>query len=224
MNDYNHLINSLVERGWLKTPRIIEAFRKIKREDFLPPEMKEMAEVNEALAIGYGQTISQPLVVAFMLELLNPEKGEKVLDIGSGSGWTTALIAELIKPTGKVIALEIVPELFSFGRDNVAQYGFLATGIVSFFNKDASGNLSQLVNLPDFSTGFDKILSSAALKKKENEDILESLPLSWRYNLKTGGSLVTPINSSIWFFSKKRENNFTKKEYPGFSFVPLVNS
>ena len=61
------LIDSLIEQGWLKTPRIIEAFRKIKRVDFLPKDMKDLAEVNGALSIGYGQTISQPLVVAFML-------------------------------------------------------------------------------------------------------------------------------------------------------------
>ena len=89
------LIDSLIQQGWLKTPEIIEAFRKIKRIDFLPEDMKDLAELNEALPIGYGQTISQPLVVAFMLELLQPKKGEKILDIGSGSGWTALSLLTL---------------------------------------------------------------------------------------------------------------------------------
>ncbi len=84
------LIESLIEEGWLKTPNIIEAFKKIKRVDFLPQEVKDLAELNEALPIGYSQTISQPLVVAFMLEQLNPQPGDKILDIGSGSGWTSS--------------------------------------------------------------------------------------------------------------------------------------
>ncbi len=84
------LIDELIDDGWLKTPEIIEAFRKIKRADFLPEDLKKSAELNEALPIGYGQTISQPLVVAFMLEQLSPQPGDKILDVGSGSGWTTA--------------------------------------------------------------------------------------------------------------------------------------
>ena len=90
------LVDILIQGGWLKTPRIIEAFYKIKRKDFLPEEMKDLAELNEALPIGFGQTISQPLVVAFMLELLQPQEGEKILDIGSGSGWTSALLAHIV--------------------------------------------------------------------------------------------------------------------------------
>ena len=84
------LINSLIQEGWLKTERYIEAFKKIKRADFLPEEIKDLAELNEALPIGFNQTISQPLVVAFMIELLKPKEGEKILDVGSGSGWTAA--------------------------------------------------------------------------------------------------------------------------------------
>ena len=109
------LIDSLIKEGWLKTPRIIKAFREVKRVDFLPKEIKDLAELNEALSIGYGQTISQPLVVAFMLELLQPQPGDKILDVGSGSGWTTALLAQIVGQKGKVIAIDIIPELVEFG-------------------------------------------------------------------------------------------------------------
>ncbi len=100
------LIDSLIKEGWLKTERIIEAFGKIKRADFLPEDMRNLAELNEALSIGQGQTISQPLVVAFMIEKLGPQPGDKILDIGSGSGWTSALLAEIVGEKGKVFALD----------------------------------------------------------------------------------------------------------------------
>ena len=90
------LIENLIKDGWLKSPKIIDAFKKIKRVDFLPEELKDSADLNTALPISYGQTISQPLVVAFMIEQLNPKEGDKVLDIGSGSGWTTALLSHIV--------------------------------------------------------------------------------------------------------------------------------
>ncbi|MBI2054396.1 MAG: class I SAM-dependent methyltransferase, partial [Candidatus Staskawiczbacteria bacterium] len=116
------LIQNLIQEGWLKTPRIIEAFQKIKRADFLPQDLKNLAESNSALPIGFSQTISQSLVVAFMLEQLEPKSGEKILDIGSGSGWTSALLAEIVGNKGKIVALEIIPELAEFGKRNTAKY------------------------------------------------------------------------------------------------------
>ena len=202
----SQLVNSLIKEGWLKTPRIIEAFLKIKREDFLPKDIKDLAEVNEALPIGFGQTISQPLVVAFMLELLQPREGEKILDIGSGSGWTSALLGEMVGKKGKVIAIEIIPELKEFGEKNVAKYNFIEKGIVQFVCADGSKGWEK-------EAPFDKILVSAEAK---------TLYLAWREQLKIGGRIVVPIENSIWLFEKKSENNFESKEYPGFVFVPLV--
>ena len=112
----------------MKTPSIIEAFEKVDRKDFVPEELKDKAYLNTPLPIGYGQTISQPLTVAFMLELLQPQAGDKVLEIGSGSGWQTALLAHMVSGgngRGKVIAVELIPELMAFGRKNVAKYGFI---------------------------------------------------------------------------------------------------
>jgi len=219
------LIDSLIQEGWLKTPRIIEAFREIKRVDFLPQEIKDLAELNEALSIGYGQTISQPLVVAFMLELLQPKPGEKILDVGSGSGWTTALLAEIVGQKGRVIAVEIVSELKEFGEKNVSKYNFIKKGQVQFICADGSKGYSK-------EAPFDKILASASA---------ESLPRAWKEQLKISGRVVTPIGSSIWLFIKKREigskrtpfssppsvlpdksSVFEEIEYPGFVFVRLI--
>ncbi len=202
-----NLVDNLIKEGWLKTPGIIDAFRKIKREDFLPEDKKELAELNEALPIGYQQTISQPLVVAFMLELLAPKRGEKILDIGSGSGWTTALLSYIVGKEGKVIGMEVIPELKDFGEKNVAKYNFIKKEIAQFVL--ASGAEGYRKEAP-----FDKILCSATAEK---------LPETWKEQLKIGGKIVTPINSSIWVFEKKLDSSFKSKEYPGFVFVPLVN-
>ena len=137
------LIDSLIQESWLKTPRIIEAFQKIKRADFMPENMRDSAEVQEAFPIGYGQTISQPLTVAFMLELLQPEPGDKILDIGSGSGWTTALLAYIVGKQGKIIAIETIPELKEFGERNVSKYNFIEKGIVEFICADGSKGYSE---------------------------------------------------------------------------------
>ncbi|MFA4998802.1 MAG: protein-L-isoaspartate O-methyltransferase [Candidatus Paceibacterota bacterium] len=200
------LINDLIGEGWLKTPQIISAFNKIKREDFLPDDSKDLSELNRALPIGYGQTISQPLTVAFMLELLEPKEGDKILDIGSGSGWTTALLAEIVGKKGKVISLEIVPELKEFGERNVSKYDFIKEGIVEFFQADASVGYEKCAP-------YDKILASASARK---------IPNAWKEQLNIGGRIVAPKDSSIWLIVKKSEDIFEEKEYPGFVFVPLI--
>lgn len=200
------LINILIAEGWLKSLQIIEAFRKIKREDFLPKELKHLASLNEALPIGYGQTISQPLVVAFMLELLEPKVGEKILDIGAGSGWTSALLAEIVKEKGKVIALEIIPELVEFGRQNVEKYNFIKKGVVEFLCGDGTKGYEK-------EAPYDKILISASAKKFYK---------TWSEQLKVGGRIVVPIGGSIFLFLKISEKEFKKEEYPGFAFVPLL--
>ena len=153
-----NLIDSLIKDGWLKTPEIIKAFQKIKRNDFLPENMKDMAEINEALPIGYAQTISQPLTVAFMMELLSPKKGEKILDIGSGSGWTASILSEIVGDKGKVIAIEIIPKLKEFGEKNASKYSFVKKGTIEFIQADGSKGY------PKFS--FDKILCSASVQKQ----------------------------------------------------------
>ena len=201
------LIDSLIEEGWLKTKRIIEAFRTIKRVDFLPEDIKDLAELNEALPIGQGQTISQPLVVAFMLEQLQPQAGNKILDIGAGSGWTGALLGEIVGKKGRVIALEVIPGLKEFGENNVTKYNFIKEGRVRFILADGSQGYAK-------EAPFDKILASAAVQGE--------IPQTWKEQLKTRGRIVTPVGSSIWLLIKKSEKEFEEVEYPGFSFVPLI--
>ena len=118
------LIQKLINDGYLKTPAIIEAFKNIDRTDFVPENLKEIAYENKPLSIGFNQTISQPLTVAFMLELLEPKIGEKILDIGSGSGWQTALLAHIVGIQGKVVSIERIPELKLLAEKNLGKYNF----------------------------------------------------------------------------------------------------
>lgn len=199
-----------MEEGILKTPSIIEAFEKVDRKDFVPEELKDKAYLNTPLPIGYGQTISQPLTVAFMLELLQPQAGDKILEVGSGSGWQTALLAHIVSggnERGKVIAVELIPELMIFGRKNVAKYGFIKKGVVEFHSFNATKGMPE--NAP-----FNKIISAASGGE---------IPQAWKEQLAIGGRLVAPVKGSIVLLTKKSETEFKAEEYPGFAFVPLIS-
>lgn len=201
--DKEGLINELVKDGYLKTPAVIEAFKKIDRKDFVLDNFKEQAYINEALPIGHGQTISQPLVVAFMLELLDLRPGEKVLEIGTGSGWKTALMAEL---GVEIFSIERISELKDFAEQNLKKYNFLEKGLVRLVLGD--GSKGYLDGAP-----YDKIVAAAAAK---------TLPEAWKEQLKIGGKIVAPVEQSIMVLEKKSKDKFEIKEYLGFSFVPLI--
>src|SRR3990167_1867675 len=103
---------------------IEEAFEKVNRKNFVPEELIDSVGLDAPLPIGFGQTISQPTTVKMMLEWLEPQPGDKILDVGSGSGWTSALLAHLVGSKGKVFAVERIPELVDFGRQNSAKLNF----------------------------------------------------------------------------------------------------
>ncbi len=202
----SRLVNNLIKDGYLRTELIIDAFSEISRVEFVPYDLESEAEANVPLPIGYGQTISQPLTVAFMFELLDPWRGHNVLDIGSGSGWTTALLSYIVGEKGKVTAIERIPNLCEFGKNNADKFGFVKKGIAEFHCVD--GNEGFEDNAP-----YDRILVSA---------MVEEIPQTFRDQLKIGGKMVIPVHNDIWFVEKKGEKEFYKEEYPGFSFVPFV--
>lgn len=197
------LIDELIESGYLKTPAIIGAFNAVDRVDFVSPEYRDAAYENYPLPIGSGQTISQPLTVAFMLELLNPKAGEKILDVGFGSGWTTALLAHLVGEKGKVYGLEINPDIFAFGRKNLRKLNFKSIDL-----RLGSGWEGLSDEAP-----FDRILVSASAEK---------IPEKLVSQLKVGGRMVISVGQSVIAVDKTSEKNYKTKEYPGFVFVPLV--
>lgn len=219
MSVKENLIQEIIDSGYLKSPHIIEAFLAVDRKDFVVSEYQAEAYLDIPLPIGFGQTISQPLTVAFMLELLDPQKGDKILDVGSGSGWTSALLSYLVSnegknTDGKVIAIERIPELKEFGEKNAAKYNFVKKGIVKFFCADGSKEISDICSLLGLKDGFDKILCSAAVEKAPSE---------WLKALKIGGRLVAPFGGEIQLWVKKSANDFEKQSFKGFSFVPLIS-
>jgi protein-L-isoaspartate(D-aspartate) O-methyltransferase len=198
------LVNYLKKERVLKTSAVKEAFLAIDRKDFVPETLQNVAYFDNPLPIGLGQTISQPTTVALMLELLKPESGDKILDIGSGSGWQSALLARIVGEKGRVIAIERIPELSDFGRGNAKKYGFKNLEFVV-----GDGTLGYREEAP-----FDKIVVAASAFGK--------VPRELKKQLKIGGRLVIPVDRSIWLFEKTAENEFKETEYPGFVFVPLI--
>ena len=197
MSTNKQLIDLLIREGYLKTPRIIQAFKKIDRADFVLQGYKGEAYANYPLPIGFGQTISQPATVAFMSELLQPEKGDKILDIGSGSGWQTALLAFIAK---QVFAIERIPELIKFAKNNIKKYNF---DNIKLICADGSKGLPK-------QAPFDKIIAAASAEK---------MPAALKEQLTEHGRLVLPIKNSIWLMTKS-----SQQEFPGFVFVPLINA
>lgn len=197
------LIIFLTRNNILKTKSIIEAFEKIDRKDFILKKYTNEAYNDYPLDIGSNQTISQPSTVAFMLELLSPKKGDKILDVGSGSGWTTALLGYIVGSEGKVCGIELIPDLVLFGRANLEKYDFKNTKIYQ-----ATKDLGLKDKGP-----FDKILVSASARDVPEELIKQ---------LKVGGTMVIPIQDSIFRLFKKSRKKIEKEKIPGFVFVPLI--
>ncbi len=204
----SRLVNNLIRFGYLRSDLVIDAFWEIDRIEFIPESLSSESNADVALPIGYGQTISQPRTVGFMFELLQPKRGQTILDIGSGSGWTSALLGYIVGEKGKVISVERIHELCEFGKNNIEKFGYISKGIVECFEGD--GYLGNDIYAP-----YDRILVSAAV-----DDIPEAL----KRQLKIGGIMVIPMHNDIWFVEKRGENDFYKEEFPGFSFVPLIQT
>ncbi len=203
---HRQLVTDLIESGVLKTSEIITAFEVIDRADFLPVSELGQAYINEPLTLGFGQTISQPWTVAFMLEKLQVQIGQKILDIGSGSGWQTALLAHLVGQTGKVIGLELIPELHQQSVKNIARYSFIRRDIVELHCLNAARGFPP-------ASPFDRIISAAAAP---------DIPSVWLEQLKVGGRLVAPVDSTIILVCKIAPDKFEREIFPGFAFVPFV--
>ncbi|HTE58437.1 MAG TPA: protein-L-isoaspartate(D-aspartate) O-methyltransferase [Verrucomicrobiae bacterium] len=186
------------------TPRIYEAFVHIDRRQFVPLFHKAQAYYDQALPIGHHQTISQPYTVGFMLELLRPETGNKVLDVGSGSGWTSALLAYIVGPQGVVHGVERIPELVDKSRKAVAKFNMSHLHM----HECASG----VMGLPE-EAPFDRILVSAAAQEVPQE-LLDQLAAP--------GVLVMPIGHALVQVIKDEHGQVHTETYEGFLFVPLM--
>lgn len=203
MDSNKQLIHHLITSGALKSQFLINAFNKCDRILFIPKELYTYAYEDHPIPIGNGQTISQPYTVAIMLELLQPHIGNQVLDIGSGSGWTTALLATAVESSGFVHGVEIIPRLVEYGNENLIK-AKVHNASIELAKPSILGKPGEL---------FDRILVSASASE---------MPESLLDQLKPGGILVTPVENSIWRITKKENGTYERYELPGFVFVPLI--
>jgi len=201
------LIENLIRLNALKTSKIIEAFRKISRHKFVTKKYIDSAYEDMALPTIKGSTISQPYTVAFMLEKLQPKKGENILEIGAGSGWQACLLSYCVGEKGNVVTIEIDKEVADFAKENI--------------NKLKRENIELVYG--DGSVGYeneapyDKIIYTAAVPK---------IPETIFKQLKVGGRIVAPIGSTfeqvMTIIDKVSKNKFEEKRLESFLFVPLL--
>ena len=179
------------------------AFAAVPRAGFLPRSARRRAAYDGPIAIGHGQTNSQPRTVEAMLRLLDVRPGCRVLDVGSGSGWTTALLAHLTGPSGSVLGLEVVPDLVGTGAANLRATGFTWASI----EQAPVDTLGCPERAP-----YDRILVSAAAR---------TLPEELVSQLADGGRLVVPVDGTMLLVVTSGEDRVVT-EHGGYRFVPLV--
>jgi protein-L-isoaspartate(D-aspartate) O-methyltransferase len=191
------LLHHLRKQGYSES--IINAFANVKRENFAPNHLASYAYEDMPLPIETGATISQPSTIAFMLKLLDLKQGQKILEIGSGSGYSLALISHIIKE-GKIYGLELIKRLAIKSKILLQN-----DTNIKIFNKNGFKGLKEY-------SPYHRIIISASA---------ESIPSHLIHQLDDNGILVAPVNQSI-FCIKKENGKIIEKEYPGFAFVPLI--
>src|SRR6478735_4714628 len=182
--------------------RVDEAFAAVPREGFLPRGQRHRAAVDAPLPIGHGQTNSQPTTVANMLRLLQVQPGQRVLDVGAGSGWTTALLAHLTGPAGEVVGVELEPRLASWGADNVRASAMPWATI----RAAGPGVLGDPAHGP-----WDRILVSADAT---------ALPQPLVDQLRDPGRLVIPVAGTMTLVVRDHDS-LTTTRHGRYRFVPL---
>lgn len=183
--------------------RVRAAMSSTPRADFLPDEVRHLADADHPVMIGWNATNSQPSTVARMLELLDVQSGDRVLDVGSGSGWTTAILSVLAGDEGVVIGVELVPQLVEYGNERLAE-----TGTRVEIREAVSG----VLGLPD-EAPFDRILVSAQAA---------TVPTQLEAQLAEGGRLVVPIAGLMTVVDMRDGIPHRRADAGIYSFVPLI--
>ena len=201
----NDLIKELKEKG-IVDKNILDAMKRVPRELFVNKTYVQWAYEDNALPLECGQTISQPYVVAYMIDCLKLKKTDKVLEIGTGTGYQTAIISYLCQ---KIYTVEIFNELLFRAKNNTEKLKI--KNIIYKLGNGVNGWEEKII--------FDAIIVSAAS---------EEIPPKLLQNLKNNGKLIIPIkysfeNQKLILIKKKGENNFEKEELFDVKFVPLLN-
>ncbi len=184
----------------------LKAFKDVDREDFVPENIKDRAYEDIPLPILRGKTISQPTTVMMMTHALELKEGEKVFEIGTGSGYQSAIIARIVGPKGKVITTEVIPELVNFAKQNLAKAGIVN---VEVYEDDGSKGMKD-------KAPFDKIIITAACKE---------FPKPLLEQLKPEGIIVGPVGDAYeqeMVRGRKDKKGKLELEFLGqFLFSPL---
>ena len=185
--------------------RVMDVMAKVPRHEFVPRDEAGYAYVNEALPIGYSQTISQPFIVALMTDLLEPKPDHRILEVGTGSGYQTAVLAEL---AGHVYSIEAIPELAAEASTRLARLDYRNVTI-----KAGDGNDGWPEHAP-----FDGIIVTAAAAE---------IPASLVQQLRPGGRLVIPVgpprNQELTLVDKSPAGQVAERVVLPVAFVPLVS-
>ncbi|OGO29733.1 MAG: protein-L-isoaspartate O-methyltransferase [Chloroflexi bacterium RBG_16_54_18] len=195
---------TIAGRG-VKSEIVLQAMREVPRHEFTPPDYLDQAYADHPLPIGYGQTISQPYIVAWMTEMLALESGDKVLEIGTGSGYQAAVLAAL--GGVEVYSIEIVPELAASAAGRLESLGYQVNV------KQGDGYYGWQEEAP-----FDAIIVTAAP---------DHLPAQLVTQLAPGGRLVIPIGppgsyQSLWKFELDQDGKLKAYNMGGVAFVPFT--
>jgi protein-L-isoaspartate(D-aspartate) O-methyltransferase len=198
------MVKSQIEYRGIKDKSVLNAMRKVLRHEMVPSNVVNRAYTDGPLPIGYGQTISQPYIVAFMTEAINPKPEHKVLEIGTGSGYQAAVLAEIVK---EVYTIEIVNELYKSADKKLNELGYK-----NIFCKAADGYYGWEEHAP-----FDAIVVTAAA---------EHIPPPLVEQLKDGGKMIIPVgapflNQNLILVEKKGEEITTRSLMP-VRFVPFT--
>ncbi|MEM4714049.1 MAG: protein-L-isoaspartate(D-aspartate) O-methyltransferase [Candidatus Nanoarchaeia archaeon] len=186
--------------GLVTNEKVLKAIEKVPRENFVLPKYKEFAYLDEPLPLFSEQTISQPTTVAIMTDALEVKPGQKVLEIGTGSGYQAAILSELVGPKGKIITIERIKKLVDFARKNLKNYKN-----VKIIHAD--GTKGYLREAP-----YDRIIVTASASE---------LPNTLFAQLKEKGIMVIPLEDHLFKITKIKGNPMYK-DLGLFLFVPLL--
>ena len=205
MQEKQALVNYWTSNNIIKDKRLIEAFKKIPRENFIRKEDMDEVYGDYPLPIGYRQTISQPTTVMLMTEALEVKEGNKVLEVGAGSGYQAALLSVLVGKNGKVITTELIPELVKFAQDNIKKCNIKNVQIIEW-----DGSQGYEKEAP-----HDRIIVTAACPK---------IPEPLIKQLKENGIIIAPVGglfNQTMIKGVKKDGTLKTKSLGYFRFVPL---
>jgi len=203
-NARENMVKLQIQARGIQDAAVLEAMRKVPRHAFVPDKHLDQAYADHPLPIGFGQTISQPYIVALMTEALEVQPGDRVLEVGTGSGYQAAVLAEM---QAEVYTVEIIPELADQAREQLKQVGYTDVEV-----KNGDGYYGWEENAP-----YEKIIVTAAP---------DHLPQPLIQQLKEGGRLVIPIGpigavQTLWLY-EKIDGEIQTKNLGDVRFVPLT--